>query len=130
MSGFTPAVAELIIAREQGRCALTGVQVAHLTRGRDFDLHHRRPRGSGGTSLGWVNQAANGVLLSRKAHDWVEKNRTKAFDLGFLVSKIGVATAATTRLKHHLYGWVLLDNEGGYTAAENYGREWAEKQHG
>lgn len=126
MSGFSPATVQLIIAREQGLCALTGVQVAHLTRGRDYDLHHRRPRGSGGTSLDWVNQAANGVLLSRKAHDWVESHRTKAFDLGFLVSKIGVATAMTTRLRHHLYGWVLLDNEGGYEAADEYGKEWAE----
>ena len=128
------AVEQLVIERDRGACVRCAAPVTHLERGRAWSIHHRRPRGTGGTSLAWVNQPANLIVLcgsgTTGCHGWAERERTKAFDLGLLVSKIGVATAMTTRLKHHLYGWVLLDNEGGYEAAENYGKEWAEKQHG
>lgn len=118
MTGFSPGVAGLIIARDLGRCALTGVQVAHLTRGLDFDLHHRRPRGSGGTSLDWVDQAANGVLLSREAHNWVEKNRREARALGFLVPLNGVQKADEVSIRHRLLGLVYLNDQGGWEPVE------------
>lgn len=130
MNGFPKPVEAQIIERDRGACVRCGAPVVHLERGRAWSIHHRRPRGTGGTRVVWVNLAANGVVLcgsgTTGCHGWTERERTKAFNLGFLVSKIGVATAMTTRLRHHLYGWVLLDNEGGYTAAEDYGKEWAE----
>ena len=123
------AVEQKVVVRDQGKCARCGRHVAHLERGRAWSIHHRRPRGSGGTSLDWVNQPANLVVLcgsgTTGCHGWVERERTKAFDLGLLVSAIGVATAMTTRLRHHEYGWVLLDNEGGYEAADEFGKDWA-----
>lgn len=129
MSGFAKPVEALIIERDQGCCVRCGRHVVHLERGRAWSIHHRRPRGAGGTSLSWVNRAANGVVLcgsgTTGCHGWVERERTKAFDAGFLVSKFGPAMATTTRLKHHLYGWVLLDNDGGYKPADDYGDEWA-----
>lgn len=130
MTGFAKHVEALIIERDQGRCVRCGAHVVHLERGFAWSIHHRRPRGAGGTTLRWVSLAANGVTLcgsgTTGCHGWVERERTKAFDLGLLVSKIGVATATTTRLKHRLYGWALLDNEGGYEPADEYGKEWAE----
>lgn len=123
-------VVRCVIERDRGACARCGRDVTHLERGRAWSIHHRRPRGAGGTSLAWVNLPANLVVLcgsgTTGCHGWVERERTKAFDLGLLVSKIGVATATTTRLKHHLYGWVLLNNDGGYKPAGEYGKEWAE----
>lgn len=122
-------VEQLVMDRDRGECIRCGKPVAHLERGRGWSIHHRRNRGSGGTSLAWVNLPANLVVLcgsgTTGCHGWVERERTKAFDLGLLVSKIGVATAVTTRLKHRLYGWVLLDNEGGYESADDFGSEWA-----
>lgn len=123
------AAEKKVIRRDKGSCVRCGRHVVHLERGREWSIHHRRNRGSGGTSLAWVNQPANLVVLcgsgTTGCHGWVERERTKAFDLGLLVSKIGVATAVTTRLKHHLYGWVLLDNDGGYELAEHFGSDWA-----
>lgn len=121
---------QLVVARDQGSCARCGRHVAHLERGFAWSIHHRRPRGTGGTSIAWVNQPANLLVLCGSGvtgcHGWVERERTRAFNEGLLVSKIGVATAMNTRLKHALHGWVLLNNEGGYEAAEDYGKEWAE----
>ncbi|WP_374193334.1 HNH endonuclease signature motif containing protein [Mycolicibacterium sp. S2-37] len=49
------------------------------------EIHHRRPRGMGGSKDPLTNTAANGVLLCRSCHRWIELNRTAALEFGWLV---------------------------------------------
>lgn len=86
-------------------------------RGRGWSLHHRRPRGSGGTSLKWVNLPANLILLcgsgTTGCHGWVESHRADSRKLGFLVSLNGTEAASHVPIHHAGYGLVLLDDLGG-----------------
>lgn len=126
-AGVTATVLETVITRDQHSCVRCGRPVTHLTRGVAWSIHHRRPRGSGGTSLAWVNQPANLIVLCGSGvtgcHGWVEKNRKQCLWDGFLISRIGVQDSMNTQLQHALYGRVLLDNDGGWEAATEEG-EW------
>lgn len=108
--GFPAAVKAIIEARSGGICERDGC-------GRAEVFHHRRPRGSGGTSLGWVNQAANGFHVSNACHDWIEGrhpewSRTSSTDAGWLVSQHSRQTAAEVWLLYRGRR-VLLDDTGG-----------------
>lgn len=113
---------EKAIARDLGACARCGRHVAHLERGIAWSLHHRRPRGSGGSSIAWVEGAANKVVLcgsgTTGCHGWVEANRKDARAAGFLVPLNGVQKADEVAIKHHTLGLVLLTDEGGWAPVE------------
>lgn len=49
------------------------------------EIHHRRPRGAGGSKDQLTNIAANGVLLCPACHRFIERYRTKALREGWLV---------------------------------------------
>lgn len=126
-AGVGAAVLETVITRDQHSCARCGRPVTHLTRGVAWSIHHRRPRGSGGTSLAWVNQPANLIVLCGSGvtgcHGWVEKNRVDAIGSGLIVLRIGIREAREVPVMHALYGVVLLDNDGGWEAVNEEG-EW------
>lgn len=113
---------EKVITRDLGSCARCGRHVVHLERGRAWSIHHRRPRGSGGTSLAWVNEAANLVILcgsgTTGCHGWVEKNRRQARALGFLVPLNGIQKADEIAIKHKTLGLVYLTDQGGWNPVE------------
>lgn len=119
-TGFTPTVAGQIIVRDLGCCARCGRHVAHLERGSGFGyaLHHRRPKGMGGSSEPWINQAANGVLLCEEHHRYVHANPDESYETGFLVPR-GVRRADEVPIRHKLLGLVLLNDEGGWTPVED-----------
>lgn len=114
-TGFPSHVVQLIWQRDRGCCARCGRGVSWERRGDDWAIHHRSPRGMGSTKRPWVNRAANGVLLCNACHDQVESERAAAKLDGFLVSKFGQVESCETRIRHALYGWVYLDDEGGVT---------------
>lgn len=118
-SSPTPVTVALVIRRDLGRCARCGRLVIHGVRGIDWSVHHRRPRGSGGTSLTWVNLAGNLVLLCGSGvtlcHGWVESHRDIARRHGFLVALNGRDIASAVAIKHAVHGLVKLDDAGGYT---------------
>lgn len=115
--GFPRAVKELIHARSGGVCELCGALPAD-------QVHHRRPRGLGGTSDPTVNRAANGIGICAPCHDVVEGrsvdhpvygrvrgSRAESERKGWLISRLSpdapdevpVWTAA---------GWVQLSDSG------------------
>lgn len=51
------------------------------------DIHHRTPRGMGGTRDPAINRMAALVLLCRTCHAWAESNRATAFEQGWLVPR-------------------------------------------
>jgi hypothetical protein len=112
---------ELVWDRDQGRCVRCGT---HLTgpRGVAWSVHHRRPRGMGGSREKWVNLPGNLLLLCGSGvtgcHGWVESHRETARASGFLVPLNGAKLPAELKVMHVLYGEVLLDDFGGKTSQE------------
>ena len=85
---FTPTVAVQVWERDKGRCFLCQVQLRKDERGVSWSLHHRQPRGMGGTSK--VMTAAKGMLLCGTGvsgcHGYVESHRAEAMEKGWLIS--------------------------------------------
>lgn len=96
-TGPTPATVELVWVRDGGRCARCGIGLNRGARGTAWSVHHRRPRGMGGSRSAWVNEAANLLLLCGTGvtgcHGWVESHRADARDLGWLIPANAVYTS-------------------------------------
>lgn len=116
------AVDALVVVRDLGCCVRCGRHVAHLERGRGWSIHHRRPRGTGGTSLLWVNLPANLVVLcgsgTTGCHGWIESHRTAAIEAGWLISQNGRLRAVDVPLTHVTLGRVFLTDEGSWVSAD------------
>lgn len=113
---FTHKTAVLIYDRDRGCCFRCGAVCAPWRRGQDWSIHHRRPRGSGGSSLEWVSRAANGVLLcgtgTTGCHGWAESNRTVARELGYLVPLNGTLTSSDVPIMRRDGTWWRLSDDG------------------
>ncbi|AIK69329.1 HNH endonuclease [Mycobacterium phage ThreeRngTarjay] len=101
MTGFAPAVRRLIIDRDQGLCARCMYSGA--------EVHHRRPRGIGGSKDPATNAPANGVLLCPSCHRWIESNRDRARQDGWLVRQGQNPADIPVRYRGE---WVLLREDG------------------
>ncbi len=79
----------------------------------DYSLHHRRPRGMGGTRDVRINFPSNLLTLhgsgTTGCHGWVESHRAEAFEQGYLLRD--VADAATTPVLTSA-GWLLFTDDG------------------
>jgi len=102
--GFPEPVQALMLVRAGGVCEIDGC-------GPVDTYHHRRPRGLGGTSLGWVNQAANGLAISNRCHESIESNRAAALENGWLVKRNGLAVSAEVKVLRRGV-WVYLADNG------------------
>jgi hypothetical protein len=100
-------VREQITRRANGMCEICFFYAAE-------HIHHRRPRGAGGSKAPDTNTAANGIALCTECHTWVESNRTKALEVGWLVRQ-GHDPASVPMVR---FGsdWVLLNDDGTTTA--------------
>lgn len=128
MSGFSKDAADKIIERDAGRCAWCGYLVRGV-RGIHWSIHHRRPRGKGGSSVTWVDMPANGVVVhghgTQSCHGLIESNRDIAKGNGFLVSINGIQLPSQVPIEHAVHGWVRLDDDGSFTRVGEEGKEWA-----
>lgn len=74
---------ELVRWRDRDRCRRCGAPT--------WQIHHRKPRGMGGTRDPLINDPSNLVLLcgsgTTGCHGWVEMHRTAAREQGWLVSQ-------------------------------------------
>ena len=81
MSRLPQVLRGVVYARDEWACVRCG-------QGHGLSVHHRRPRGMGGTSRPEIHAMANLLTLcgdgTRGCHGWVESNRTEATRLGFL----------------------------------------------
>ena len=66
--------------RSGGMC-----EMAHGCNAMAVDVHHRKPRRSGGTKDPLVNSPANLLAICRAGHNWVESNRMEALLQGLLL---------------------------------------------
>lgn len=91
----------LVRQRSGGVCERCGAA-------RATDWHHRKNRSQGG---GW--SAANGLHLCRSCHLMITDTRTAFYNHGWLVKSWDDETTIPV---HTVHGFVLLDDEGGFTA--------------
>lgn len=74
---FSPAARAAVMESTQGRCAGCGSKAT--------EVHHRYPRGMGGTSRVSVGGPWNGIPACSGCHAWAESHRERARDLGWLL---------------------------------------------
>lgn len=111
VSAFSDVVRARVMARSGGFCE------ARIPGCWDeaSQLHHRRPRGAGGSRDPRTGQASNGYALCLPCHNHIERNRTEARDRGWIVRQ----SADPRQVPVFRYGrWVLLDDEGGVAPSE------------
>lgn len=117
---FSASVVDLVRARDRDGCAWCGSQI-YGERGLAWSVHHRKPRGMGGTKDPAISSPANGVLLcgsgTTGCHGEVEANRENAVVEGFLISRNGVQKPSEVPIEHATHGYVYLDDDGGVSVA-------------
>ena len=114
---FSKRTASVIFDRDHGRCFRCGEFVWSGERGASWSLHHRRPRGAGGSSVDWVNLPSNGVILCGTGttgdHGWAESHREDARALGFLVALNGILRPSEVAILRWDGVLVHLADDGG-----------------
>lgn len=106
MTGFPAKVRALITERDEG-CVICGNP--------GTNIHHRHPRGMGGSKAAWINRPSNGILLcgsgTTGCHGHVETNRAWAVQHGYLV-RHGVQLPVNIPVAHVRHGLVFLTDDG------------------
>ncbi len=105
MTGFPKPVRDLIRARSGGHCEVCGHQAVQV--------HHRRPRGMGGSTAADTNTAANALDLCVSCHLWIEGYRAEAYRMGWLVRQHHSPSVAPVLWRGE---WRWLDDEGAANA--------------
>lgn len=76
-------------------------------------IHHRDPRGMGGSTRPEVNEASNLVFICVQCHDEVESKRHAAIGAGFLIPDGLYPTLTPIEMWHKdKFGWWLLKDDG------------------
>lgn len=104
MTGFSKDVRTQVVARASGYCERCG-QVSFR-----YEIHHRRPRGMGGSKAADTNTAANALLVCVGCHREIEADRAAALKFGWLVRQ-GQEPAGVAVFRRGT--WVLLQENGG-----------------
>ena len=102
-------VRQTVYVRAQGCCERCGASAYGGA------LHHRRPRGMGGSRRPETNRPANLILLDEACHLTIESPRDMARACGWLVRQTQDPACVPVLTVH---GWVFLDDEGGYQPVE------------
>ena len=109
-TGPTRDVRESVKARDDARCVRCGAQAG--------SIHHRSGRGMGGrhgAESDRINQPAWLLCLcgsgTTGCHEWVESNRARATELGYLIPRNGVDQDAEAVPVRTLAGWTYYLND-------------------
>lgn len=103
MTGFPRRVRDLVTERANGACERCGMAAPA------YQLHHRRPRGMGGSSREDTNTPANALLVCVGCHSDIEANRDDAYKYGWLVHQSHDPVAVKVLRRGE---WVRLANNG------------------
>lgn len=117
---FTAAtVRHAFFERERERCFRCRRPLRFEERGMSWSAHHRRPRGSGGTSDPRVGSISNCLILcgsgTTGCHGWAEKYREIARDYGYLIPvnvSLDMFAPAGVRVKREDGSWWLMTSSG------------------
>ena len=86
-TGPSPAVRQLVWERDGDCCVRCGLYGGYAFP--QHALHHRRPRGMGGTRHEAINSPANLITLCHKCHEFIESRRVWAIADGYLIPQGG-----------------------------------------
>ncbi len=109
-TGPTPAVRRTVTERATGACERCGKTITG-----PYSIHHRKPRGMGGTRDPKANSPANLVLLCGSAttpegcHTAVERFRQAAITTGYIVTRTADPETVPIKL---VTGWWFLRPDG------------------
>lgn len=103
---FTKAVQEQILERAKGRCEMCGSLAMY------YQIHHRRPRGMGGSKDPASGTAANALFVHPACHAQIESNREQAYEKGYLVRQGHNPAEIPVRRG---VNWYLLGEDGTLT---------------
>lgn len=106
---FSDKTRDVIKARAKMRCELCGAMT------RDGQIHHRQPRGMGGSLDRRRGAAANGLYVHPKCHERIESFRSVAYHYGWLVSSNDDPRLVPVKLWD---GWWRLGDSGEMTKVE------------
>lgn len=107
-TGPTQLVRNAVIFRDNFSCRRCGKTPAS-------QIHHRAPRGRGGTKCEWINGKANLALLDLECHEFIERNRTYGYETGWLIKRNSNDLPEEVPLTD-IYGrQFFLDDLGGVT---------------
>lgn len=104
---FSTKVRDKIKTRAHGSCEVCG-----FTIGYSAQIHHRKPRGMGGSRSEQSGSVSNGLFIHPKCHAQIESDRNKAMSMGFLIYQGDDPAKVPVRL---WYGWHYLNNDGSVT---------------
>jgi len=110
LTGPDKLTVEALYLRCEGLCEGCGMPLRG-ERGAEIDghqVHHRRPRGAGGTKRPESNAVEALLMLNRDCHEWAEKHRAWSLKYGFLVHQNDVPAAKPL----WLYGIPIDGREG------------------
>lgn len=102
---FPNDIKELVASRAGWACEICGKPVINP------QIHHRRPRGMGGTRRKDSASPANALFLDMECHTWVEMNRYTSLTQGFLIRQN--ENPSGVKFRHH-EGWKYITDDGGY----------------
>ena len=112
-TGPSSACVNLVLARDGWKCVRCGEDIGG-DRGLEWVVHHRRPRGLGGTRRTDTNSPINLLTLCSGCHVHVESHRGEALSNGWLVPQI--ADPATIGvLVEHGSRFTYLSADGRYS---------------
>lgn len=120
-TGPTAATKALLWERAGGACERCSLP---LSDGQPFSRHHRRPRGSGGSSVPCINEVTNLLLLCGTAttgcHGWVEVHPTESYREGWKVHLTSLSPPARIPVLMHIDRGILavryyLTPDGDYS---------------
>lgn len=119
-TGPAVGIRALVAARAHGACELCRTQLwtPHHGWSAAHSVHHRRPRGMGGTSRTDTNSPANLLLVcgtgTTGCHGWIESHRDESFRFGYLLRQYEDPAQVVVELHH---GRVHLEHDGTYRKA-------------
>jgi 5-methylcytosine-specific restriction protein A len=111
--GPTVAVRQAVLTRAGLRCERCGTSVEQGPR----QVHHRKPRGMGGSTEAGINSPANLLLLCPSCHVAVESSRKASFEQGWLVHRDHDPARVPVWIARR--GFVLLNSVGDYITDED-----------
>lgn len=112
-TGPPPEIVEAVYERAGHSCEICTSAVGDR-RGVDHHIHHRRPRGAGGTRRPDTNEPPNLMLLCPDCHVSVESHRGPALAVGWLVPQSGDPALVAVLVQRDR--WVYLTADGSYSA--------------
>ena len=111
--GVSKSTRQLVLKRAGGACERCGIPFHSVV---FSSLHHRTPRGMGGTRNPRLNLPSNLVAIcgsgTTGCHGDVESYRKLAVKEGYIVSRY--EEPAEQPIYLHLWGWTYLTDEGEY----------------